>query len=130
MTVKEGRTHAGQHGRQPAEGAPAGLSGAAPGSAYRAGTNAVGWWTWLLWTFGPRHTVAVPACGPCRGRMSRRRWVQLAINVVVMAAGVMAAGSLLAWYQGPFKRWLMLGIVLVCLLPVFVWETFFPRRST
>lgn len=39
----------------------------------------------------------------------------------------MKAGSLLQWYQGPFKRWLALGIVLVCLLPVFVWEVLFPR---
>jgi hypothetical protein len=98
-----------------------------PSSTYRAGTNAIGWWTWVFWTFGRRFTVDVPACEPCCGQMRRQRWLQLAVNAVVIAAGVVLAGSLLQWYQGPFKRWLMLGVVLVCLLPVFLWEMFFPR---
>ncbi|MCE9561291.1 MAG: hypothetical protein K8U57_04485 [Planctomycetes bacterium] len=98
-----------------------------PGSIYRAGTNAIGWWTWVFMAFGRRHTVEVPACKPCRGQMGRQRWLQLSVNVVVIAVGVVLAGSLLEWYQGPFKRWLTLGVVLVCLLPVFLWEIFFPR---
>jgi hypothetical protein len=98
-----------------------------PGAIYRAGTNAIGWWTLAFWSFGRRFTVEVPACEPCRARMRRQRWLQLAVNAVVIAAGVVVAGSLLQWYQGPLKRWLMLGVVLVCLLPVLVWETFFPR---
>ena len=59
--------------------------------------------------------------------MRRQRWLQLAVNAVVIAGGVAVAGSLLRWNQGPFKRWLMLGIVLVCPVPVFLWETFYPR---
>lgn len=98
-----------------------------PSAIYRAGTNAIGWWTLAFWTFGRRHTVEVPACEPCRDRMRRQRWLQLAVNAAAIAAGVVVAGSLLQWYQGPFKRWLMLGVVLVCLVPVFLWETFFPR---
>ena len=98
-----------------------------PGATYRAGTNAIGWWTLSLLSFGRRFTVEVPACASCRGRMRRQRWLQLAVNAIVIAAGVAVAGSLLQWYQGPFKRWLMLAIVVVCLLPVILWETFFPR---
>lgn len=97
-----------------------------PASTYRAGTNAIGWWTWVFWAFGRRHTVEVPACVPCRGRMVRQRWLRLAVNFGVIAAGVVVAGSLLQRYQGPFKRWLMLGVVLVCLLPVLLWQTLFP----
>lgn len=98
-----------------------------PGATYRASTNAIGWWTLALWHFGRRFTVAVPACERCRTRMRRQRGLQLAVNVVVIAAGAVAAGSLLQEYHGPIKRWLMLGIVLACLLPVILWETWFPR---
>jgi hypothetical protein len=98
-----------------------------PGATYRAGTNAIGWWTLAFWSFGQRLTVEVPACEPCRGRMRRQRWVQLAVNAAGAVAGVGLAMSLLRWYQGPLKRWLVLGIALVCLLPVILWETFFPR---
>jgi len=98
-----------------------------PDATYRAGTNAIGWWTLAFWSFGQRFTVEVPACEPCCGRMRRQRWVQLAVNAAVAVAGVAVAMSLLQWYRGPFKRWLVLGIALVCLLPVILWETFFPR---
>lgn len=98
-----------------------------PGATYRAGTSAIGWGTWALGTLGRRHTVEVPACVPCRGRMRRQRWLQLAVNAAVIVVGVAVAGSLLQWYQGPFKRWLVMGVVLGCLLPLLVWETFFPR---
>jgi hypothetical protein len=98
-----------------------------PAATYRAGTNAIGWWTLAVWSFGARFTVEVPACEPCRARMRRQRWVQLAVNLAVIAAGFGVAGALLRWYEGPLKRWLMLGIVLVCLLPVMLWEELFPR---
>jgi hypothetical protein len=99
----------------------------APGATYRAGTNAIGWWTVALWTFGRRFTAEVPACEPCLARMRRQRWVQLAVNVVAIVIGVTVAGALLQWYEGPLKRWLMMGVALVCLLPVFVWEELVPR---
>jgi hypothetical protein len=98
-----------------------------PGATYRAGTNAIGWRTLAFWSFGERVTVEVPACEACRGRMRRQRWVQLVVNAAFVVAGVVIAGSLLKWYKGPLKQWLMLGIALICLLPVVLWETFFPR---
>ena len=98
-----------------------------PAVTYRAGTNAIGWWMLAFWSFGRRFTVEIPSCEPCRDRMRRQRWLQFAVNGVVIAASVVVAGSLFQWYQGPFKRWLMLGTVLVFLIPVMLWETFFPR---
>lgn len=44
----------------------------------------------------------------------------------VIAIGLAAAGSLLQGYKGPLKRWLVIGIVLVFLMPLALWETFFP----
>ncbi len=98
-----------------------------PGGTYRASTNAIGWWTLAFWSFGRRFTVEVPACAPCRARMRRQRWVQFVVNVTVIVIGVSVAISLLHSYHGPLKKWLVLGIALLCLLPVVLWETFFPR---
>src|SRR5262245_17429535 len=98
-----------------------------PRGSYRASTNAIGWWTLVLWSFGPRFTVVVPACETCLGRIHRQRWLRIAVSAVAIVAGVGVAMSLLEWYQGPFKRWLILGIALGCLLPVILWEGFFPR---
>jgi len=99
----------------------------APDASYRVGTNAIGWWTLAFWSFGRRFRVDVPACDSCRDRMCRAWWLRLAVNAVVVAIGVGLALYLLRWYQGPFKRWFALGIALICLLPVILWEVFFPR---
>jgi hypothetical protein len=98
-----------------------------PLGVYRTSTNAIGWWTLAFWSFGRRFTVEVPACEPCRNRMRRQRWVQFTVDAIVIVIGVSAAMSLLQSYHGPFKKWLILGIALLCLLPVVLWETFFPR---
>ncbi|WP_169973612.1 hypothetical protein [Tautonia rosea] len=98
-----------------------------PGVSYRVGTNAIGWWTLAFWSFGRRFTVDVPACESCRDRMHRQRWFRLAVSAVGVVIGVGVAFFLLQWYEGPFKRWFAMGIALACLLPVFLWETFFPR---
>lgn len=98
-----------------------------PGGAYRASTNAIGWWTLAFWTFGRRFTVEVPACEPCRDRMRRQRWVQIVVDATAIVIGVSVAISLLHSYHGAFKKWLVLVITLVCLLPVVLWETVFPR---
>ena len=98
-----------------------------PGATHRVGTNAIGWWTLAFWSFGPRFWVEAPACVPCCGRMRRQRWLQLAVNAAFIVVGVSIALALLQRYEGPFKRWIALGIALVCLLPVFLWETLFSR---
>src|SRR5262245_2488421 len=98
-----------------------------PDASYRVTTHAVGWWTVLLWHWGQRFSVDVPACASCRGTMRRQYWLRLLVTLGFVALGVLVAGSLLQWYHGPFKKWLALGIALVCLLPVILWETFFSR---
>jgi hypothetical protein len=98
-----------------------------PDATYRAGTNAIGWWTLAFWVPGRRFSVDVPACTPCRRRMRRQWWVQLAVNAAVILAGCGVALFLLDGFQGALKRWLGLGVVLACLTPVVLWETYFPR---
>jgi hypothetical protein len=60
--------------------------------------------------------------------MIRQRWVKLVVEAILVAHGVCFAAYLLGGsLRGPFKRWLALGIALLCMLPWFVWETVFPR---
>ncbi len=98
-----------------------------PGSTYRAFTHAIGWWTWVFWSFGPRFTAEVPACDTCKSQMRRQWWLRFFMNLIFIIAGVLIAGSLLQWYKGPFKKWLMMGIAIIFMAPLFLWETFFPK---
>jgi hypothetical protein len=71
-----------------------------------------------------------PPARAAAGGCAAKRWLQLAVNAMFIVVGVVVAGSLLKWYEGPLRKWFMLGIALICLLPVFLWETFFHSRST
>ncbi len=99
-----------------------------PETFIRVGTHSIGWWTILFWTHGARFSVNVPTCEPCRGKMIRQRWVRLAVEAIFVAVGVSVAVYVLGGsLRGPLKRWLALLIVLLCMLPWFVWELVFPR---
>jgi hypothetical protein len=98
-----------------------------PGQFIRVGTNAIGWWTILLWTHGARFSVDVPACEPCRRRMVRQRWIRRFVCGIFVVFGVVVAAYCLGSLRGPIKRWLALGIALLCMVPWFAWELFFPR---
>jgi hypothetical protein len=96
------------------------------GASVRVCTNAIGWWTIALWAFGRRFCVDVPVCDSCRRQMLTQKRVRRIVTWGLVIVGVVVAGYLLAAYRGPFKRWLALGIALVCLLPMILWETFVP----
>jgi hypothetical protein len=98
-----------------------------PGSHLRVGTNAIGWSTLAFWTFGARFSVNVPACEECHQRMIRQRWLRRFVCGIFMVVGFGVAVSALGSFRGPVKRWLAMGIVLACMIPWFVWETFSPR---
>src|SRR5437867_10864857 len=88
-----------------------------PGTTIRICTNAIGWWTFAFWMFGWRFCVDVPACVSCRARMLSQKWLSRILTWGLAFIGVALAGYLLAAYQGPFKRWLALGIALTFMLP-------------
>lgn len=98
-----------------------------PGGSVRVATYAIGWWTYLLWGFGPRFAVDVPACDDCRRRLIRQRRLRLAVCVVLAAVGISIASALLGSLRGLANRWAAMGIALLCLGPWFAWEIFFPR---
>jgi hypothetical protein len=98
-----------------------------PGVTYRITTHSIGWWTWAFWAFGRRFRVEVPACEGCRRRMRRQRAVRVVVFYGLACAGLDAAGFLFAAYRGPIRKWLIMGVALVCAAPTFLWEIFDPR---
>jgi hypothetical protein len=99
-----------------------------PEGFIRVGTNSIGWWTILLWTHGTRFSVEVPACETCRRKMIRQRWGRLTVGGIFVAVGVGVAVYVLgSSLRKPFRRWVGLGVALLCMLPWFVWELVFPR---
>jgi hypothetical protein len=58
--------------------------------------------------------------------MLQQKWIRRIVTWGFVALGVGVAAYLLAEYRGPFKRWIAMGIALLCLLPLMVWETIFP----
>lgn len=98
-----------------------------PGDWFVAKTHTVGWWTYLLWTWGPSYSVTVPACPSCRVWIRRQRLLRLIVLVVGGSAAIIVASWLLGWYRGPFRLWLGVGLSLVLMMPYFLWEAFMPR---
>lgn len=97
-----------------------------PDGVYRASTHAIGWWTWLFWSRGRRFEVDVPACTGCSARLRRQRWGRFAVGLVVTIVGVSLAMYLLGTFTSPLRKWLAMGIALLCLLPVVLWESLVP----
>ena len=89
-------------------------------------TNAIGWWTIVLWIFGRRYCVEVPVCYPCGRQMRREKWRERILSWGWAVIGVAIALALFGAYEGPFKIWLIFGVAMLCMTPFFLWETLFP----
>ena len=61
-----------------------------PGSTVRLMTGSIGWWTWMLWTFGRPFVVKAPACPRCSWLLHLRRLIGLLLTVVFAVPGVLA----------------------------------------
>jgi hypothetical protein len=90
-------------------------------------THSIGWWTLAFWSFGSLFWAEVPACRRCRGRMIRRRWIGVAVDLVVAAIGVSIGLAIFRAYAKLAQKWLILPVALACYLPVWLWETFVPK---
>lgn len=97
-----------------------------PTETFRAFTHAIGWWTVVLWSFGPRFSVEVPCCLACRLELRSQRWRRWIVEGVFVVAAALAAFYLLRSYEGAGKRWLLMGAALVGILPLFLWQQLHP----
>lgn len=97
-----------------------------PPSKSRVITGSQGWWTWVTWWWGMPFTVKVPTCHGCGWRFQARRLVGVLITCAVIAA-VLVWGWPLMQDVVPkgLKRWTVLGLAIVCLLPFILFEIFF-----
>ena len=99
-----------------------------PTSHVRLITGTLGWWTWLLWWWGKPFVVKAPACSGCAWKLHAWRFISLAVTIVITVAAI--------WLIWPYfrdavpdglRRWFMMGLALVCLLPQIIFEVLFAR---
>jgi hypothetical protein len=98
-----------------------------PESTVRLITGTIGWWTWLFWHFGLPFTIKAPACTFCGWRLHLLRLASLLVTVAACVVSI--------WVVWPFvsnqvpravQKWVIMGLALICLLPYFLYQTFFP----
>lgn len=99
-----------------------------PGATLRLITGTLGWWTWLLQWFGKPFIVTVPACRVCAWKL---RVVRLGSWVIVL--GMMSFVYWVVWpHLDPaipqaLRRWMIVMLTIVCLLPQMLVGVFFPH---
>jgi hypothetical protein len=99
-----------------------------PTSRLRIITGTIGWWTWMLWIFGKPFFVKAPSCKWCAWKLHALRLLS-----VLLIFSVMAAVYYFVWpYVEQFvprsiRRWAILGLFIVCMLPYFIFEAFFAK---
>lgn len=98
-----------------------------PGNTVKVSNSSFSWWTLLIWWYGHRHSVRVPACRVCAFQLQVRRWgayfVAIALTLVVV---FFVSPWLTPIVVKPLRRWVLMIAVLICLLPFFIWEILFP----
>ena len=98
-----------------------------PDHFIRVGTNTIGWWTIALWIPGTRYSrlssgLRKLSAADEPAAVGQNGWFRIFVVV-----GVAVAAYLLGSLRGPLKRWLALGIALLCMVPWFAWELVYPR---
>jgi hypothetical protein len=99
-----------------------------PESTVRLITGTMGWWTWLLWHFGWPFTVKAPACTFCAWRLYAGRLVSLLITIALCVITLWLVWPLFSdQVPRPARKWAMMGLILVCSSPYFIYQVFFPQ---
>jgi hypothetical protein len=97
-----------------------------PECSWRVCTRAIGWWTILFQSSGPRFCAEVPACRLCRGRLRRGATARMILEWVLIFAGVGLATWALGWQPAGWGKWAIIGLGLLAVLPLLVWDQIFP----
>ena len=100
------------------------------GQTIRIWTHSIGWWTFLFWWFGWGVSTRTPACSPCAWRIRLERLGGMFFTIVITIAFLA-----FVWphfddlVSRPFRKWVAMGAILLCLSPYFLWATFFYSLS-
>ena len=93
----------------------------------RLWTHTLGWWTWVLWAYGHGFVIHVPACAGCGWRIRFHRVGGTFLTMAVAAACVYFVWPYLDdFIARAMRKWVAMGLIIICLVPYFLWETFFP----
>ena len=99
-----------------------------PAAVYQAVGYREAWWTHMLPLPGRRHTVDVPACGPCAQAMRSQRVMRTVLLWAAFGIGIVVGLAL--FIDAPIKRiWrklATLGMALAFAAPLFAWYMFHP----
>ena len=96
-------------------------------SKLRLWTHTIGWWTAIFWIPGWGFSTQVPACRACGWKIRMQR-----IGGLLVAFAI--AGLFLAFVwphiddfiPRALRKWVAVLLILICLLPYVLWETFWP----
>lgn len=99
-----------------------------PRSHARIVTGTLGWWTWLMWWWGRPFTVKAPTCPGCAWKLQGLRGASLLATMLITALALVLIWPLFNDSVPPgLRRWAMMGLALVCILPQIVLEVLHAR---
>lgn len=87
------------------------------------------WYSWfipILWFLGKKMSVHAPVCPVCRGRLMTQRVIRMVVVYVFVFLGMIVGFWLFGAYQGPFRKWVVMGTALTCLIPYAFWSLIYP----
>ena len=93
----------------------------------RLWTHTIGWSTWVFWMFGRGFSTHAPACAGCGWRIRFQR-----VGGVLLTLAIAGVFLFFVWphienfIARPIRKWVAMGLILVCLAPYILWEMFFP----
>lgn len=97
-----------------------------PGALWRFTRRTSYWWNFFVMWIGRRHTVDVPCCPPCRTRLRIQRvvrgWSLLGATIAVLVVVIPALDEV----DRVLRKPIALGILLVVLAPVFLYQILYP----
>ena len=97
------------------------------GRSIRIWTSSIGWWTAVFWMFGRGFTARIPACRSCGWRIRVQRVGGLICVVVFGFFFLVLVGPYLEGFvPRSLRKWVAMGLLLLCLSPWFLWEVLFP----
>ncbi|MHC4515021.1 MAG: hypothetical protein ACYTKC_21560 [Planctomycetota bacterium] len=98
-----------------------------PGDLLEISEGTTCWARFVLWWWpARRHRVSVPACVNCRSACLIPRRLANFFSSVLVAVAVVAGFLYFGETPRPYRKWLVIGLCILAILPVTVWQVFRP----
>lgn len=105
--------------------------GGEPTTTFKIKADATGWWTALRWVGSMASILGgrafdLPACEPCRKRLTRQRYLRSAGKWFFILLGFALCFWLIEDSSGLKGQLVIFGLLTLALLPWVIFERFFP----